>query len=88
MFLRNEPNSFSRKFCHIDFRYSDLRRLQSRLQMGSFSKTNPISGGKRRVKVRICAVGKDSARLPQTTAASRELGSVRLSLENEPIFWG
>src|ERR1700685_285202 len=44
-FLRNEPKSFSPSFRCIDFRYRILCRLQRRLQMGSFWKTNPFGAG-------------------------------------------
>ena len=40
--LRNEPILFSGLFRCIDFIYKGLRRLQSRLQMGSFPKNEPI----------------------------------------------
>src|ERR1035441_4542378 len=43
--LRNEPILFSHSFRCIDFRYRILCRLQRRLQMGSFSKNEPIWKG-------------------------------------------
>src|ERR1039457_893123 len=42
--LRNEPISFSRTSRCIHFIYRSLCRLQRRLQMGSFSKNEPILG--------------------------------------------
>ena len=44
-FLRNEPISFSRTFLRMSLFYKGLCRLQSRLQMGSFRKNEPIFGG-------------------------------------------
>jgi hypothetical protein len=42
--LRNEPILFSHHFGRITFIYRNLCHLQSDLQMGSFSETNPILG--------------------------------------------
>ncbi len=40
-FLPNEPNLFSRSFCYIGFRYSDLRHLWLRLQIGFVFQNEP-----------------------------------------------